>query len=96
MISEFLEIFEELSLPYVLIAVIMQAHRSLPPDMSCKDKFLIQSTVVPAGTTDEDITPEVVDTHSSSVSFTFFPWFLIEVSSVSSPRRRASLSKRIS
>ncbi|KAK8628338.1 hypothetical protein V6N13_064047 [Hibiscus sabdariffa] len=36
--------------------VTMQAQREAPPDMICKDKFLIQSTVVPAGTTDENIT----------------------------------------
>ncbi|OMO55346.1 PapD-like protein [Corchorus olitorius] len=33
----------------------MQAQREAPPDMICKDKFLIQSTIVHAGTTDEDI-----------------------------------------
>ncbi|XP_022745869.1 vesicle-associated protein 2-2-like isoform X2 [Durio zibethinus] len=36
--------------------VTMQAQREAPPDMICKDKFLIQSTVVPAGTSDKDIT----------------------------------------
>ncbi|KAK6911471.1 Major sperm protein (MSP) domain, partial [Dillenia turbinata] len=36
--------------------VTMQAQRSHPPDLMCKDKFLIQSTVVPVGTTDDDIT----------------------------------------
>ncbi|XVF06551.1 hypothetical protein REPUB_Repub06bG0058900 [Reevesia pubescens] len=36
--------------------VTMQAQREAPPDMICRDKFLIQSTVVPSGTTDEDIT----------------------------------------
>lgn len=36
--------------------VTMQAQAVAPPDMVCKDKFLIQSTVVPVGTTDEDIT----------------------------------------
>ncbi|XP_057963490.1 vesicle-associated protein 2-2-like [Malania oleifera] len=36
--------------------VTMQAQRIAPPDLICKDKFLIQSTVVPAETTDEDIT----------------------------------------
>ncbi|KAI8010475.1 Vesicle-associated protein 2-2 [Camellia lanceoleosa] len=35
----------------------MQAQPSAPSDMKCKDKFLIQSTVVPFGTTEEDITP---------------------------------------
>ncbi|XP_077240557.1 vesicle-associated protein 2-2-like isoform X2 [Tasmannia lanceolata] len=36
--------------------VIMQAQRVAPPDMQLKDKFLIQSTVVPFGSTMEDIT----------------------------------------
>ncbi|CAN0920561.1 Vesicle-associated protein 2-2 [Linum grandiflorum] len=38
--------------------VTMQAQKvAPPPDMMCKDKFLIQTTVVPIGTSDEDITP---------------------------------------
>ncbi|XP_056860754.1 vesicle-associated protein 2-2-like isoform X2 [Raphanus sativus] len=37
-------------------SVIMQAFKEPPPDMVCKDKFLIQSTTVPEETTDEDIT----------------------------------------
>ncbi|CAK9145513.1 unnamed protein product [Ilex paraguariensis] len=37
--------------------VTMQAQRSAPSEMQCKDKFLIQSTVVSFGTTEEDITP---------------------------------------
>ncbi|KAF7817871.1 vesicle-associated protein 2-2-like isoform X1 [Senna tora] len=36
--------------------VTMQAQKVAPADMACKDKFLIQSTVVPVGTTSEDIT----------------------------------------
>nr|UUA80798.1 vesicle-associated protein 2-2-like protein [Reaumuria trigyna] len=36
--------------------VTMQAQKSAPPDMICKDKFLIQSTVVPVGTMEEDVT----------------------------------------
>ena len=41
-------------------AVTMQAQRVAPPDFQCKDKFLIQSTVVPVGTTEEDITSAMV------------------------------------
>ncbi|XP_020548271.1 vesicle-associated protein 2-2 isoform X2 [Sesamum indicum] len=37
--------------------VTMQAQKSAPSEMLCKDKFLIQSTVVPFGTTEEEITP---------------------------------------
>ncbi|KAK8651996.1 hypothetical protein V6N13_141567 [Hibiscus sabdariffa] len=36
--------------------VTMQAQLEAPPDMICRDKFLIQSTVVPVGTIDADIT----------------------------------------
>ncbi|KAI0530775.1 hypothetical protein KFK09_000323 [Dendrobium nobile] len=36
--------------------VTMQAQRTAPPDMQVKDKFLVQSTIVPFGSTDEDIT----------------------------------------
>lgn len=36
--------------------VTMQAQRVPPDDMVCKDKFLIQSTMVPAETTSEDVT----------------------------------------
>lgn len=38
----------------------MQAQRVAPPDMQCKDKFLIQSTVVPYGTTETDIRSDMV------------------------------------
>jgi len=44
----------------VLDAVTMQAQRIAPPDMQCKDKFLIQSTVAPFGATEEDITNDMV------------------------------------
>lgn len=36
--------------------VIMQAQKSVPSDMQCKDKFLVQTTVVAFGTTEEEIT----------------------------------------
>nr|GMD40423.1 vesicle-associated protein 1-2-like [Ipomoea batatas]GMD42111.1 vesicle-associated protein 1-2-like [Ipomoea batatas]GMD45297.1 vesicle-associated protein 1-2-like [Ipomoea batatas] len=37
----------------------MQAQREPPPDMICKDKFLVQGATVPEGTTEEDITSEM-------------------------------------
>ncbi|KAL9670789.1 hypothetical protein QQ045_008347 [Rhodiola kirilowii] len=40
-------------------AVTMQAQREAPPYMQCKDKFLVQSTIVPYGTKEEDITSEM-------------------------------------
>ncbi|KAI3894953.1 hypothetical protein MKW92_013894 [Papaver armeniacum] len=39
--------------------VTMQAQKIVPPDMQCKDKFLVQSTIVPFGTTEEAITPSM-------------------------------------
>lgn len=59
------------SLPFISNVVTMQAQRTAPPDMVCKDKFLIQGRIVPDGTTDENITP-------SMVSFcSFCSWFSI-------------------
>lgn len=37
-------------------SVTMQAQRTALPDLECRDKFLIQSTIVSSGTTDADIT----------------------------------------
>ncbi|CAD6228296.1 unnamed protein product [Miscanthus lutarioriparius] len=37
--------------------VTMQALRTAPPDMQLKDKFLVQTTVVPYGTSDEELVP---------------------------------------
>ncbi|VVA16861.1 PREDICTED: vesicle-associated [Prunus dulcis] len=39
--------------------VTMQAQRVTPPDLQCKDKFLILSTVIPFGTTEEEITSDM-------------------------------------
>lgn len=38
----------------------MQAQRTIPPNMICKDKFLLQCAMVVAGTTEEDITSDTV------------------------------------
>lgn len=38
----------------------MQAQKIDPPDLTCKDKFLVQGTVVAVGTTEEDITSSMV------------------------------------
>lgn len=39
--------------------VTMQAPKEAPPDMQCRDKFLIQSIVAPYGATVKEITPEM-------------------------------------
>ncbi|KAH7277607.1 hypothetical protein KP509_39G059000 [Ceratopteris richardii] len=42
----------------------MQAQREAPPDMQCKDKFLVQSVVVPEGFKEQDITQELFNKES--------------------------------
>ncbi|CAM8960468.1 unnamed protein product [Rhodiola kirilowii] len=39
--------------------VTMQAQKTAPPDLICKDKFLIQSTIVPVGTTNGAVKPKM-------------------------------------
>lgn len=41
-------------------AVTMQPQKEAPPNMKCKDKFLIQSIVAEPGATKNDITSEMV------------------------------------
>ncbi|KAK3435097.1 hypothetical protein EUGRSUZ_D02475 [Eucalyptus grandis] len=41
------------------LVVTMQAPKEAPPDMQCRDKFLIQSIVAPYGATVKEITPEM-------------------------------------
>lgn len=58
--------FNWFPLAFNFYVVTMQAQRGAPPDMQCKDKFLIQSTVVPFGTTAEDLKPNLVSVWHSS------------------------------
>ncbi|KAH7519618.1 vesicle-associated protein 1-2 [Ziziphus jujuba] len=46
------------------VIVTMQAQKEAPPDMQCKDKFLLQSVVTNPGTTAKDITPEMFSKES--------------------------------
>nr|CAD1831136.1 unnamed protein product [Ananas comosus var. bracteatus] len=48
------------------VLVMMQAQREAPPDMQCKDKFLVQSVVTTAGTAVKDITPEMFTKESGN------------------------------
>ncbi|XWS77240.1 hypothetical protein CRYUN_Cryun01aG0244400 [Craigia yunnanensis] len=45
----------------------MQAQKEAPPDMQCRDKFLIQSAVAPDGATYKDITPEMFNKEDGRV-----------------------------
>lgn len=44
----------------IFFTVTMQAQNAVPSDFVCKDKFLIQSTIVPKGTKEEHITSTTV------------------------------------
>ncbi|XP_043716045.1 vesicle-associated protein 1-2-like isoform X1 [Telopea speciosissima] len=48
------------------VIVTMQAQREAPPDMQCKDKFLLQSAVASPGATAKDITPEMFNKESGN------------------------------
>lgn len=41
-----------------VIRVTLQAQREYPPDMQCKDKFLLQSTIVPPQTDLDELPPD--------------------------------------
>jgi hypothetical protein len=43
-----------------IVLVTMQGQKESPPDMQCRDKFLLQSVVAPDGTTTKDITSDMV------------------------------------
>lgn len=42
----------------------MQAQQVAPPVLQCRDKFLIQGTVIPFGTSEEDVTADTFDKDS--------------------------------
>ena len=44
----------------LLFSVTMQAQREAPPDMRCRDKFLVQSAVVSQEITPKDISGDMV------------------------------------
>ncbi|KAL7125897.1 hypothetical protein ABFS83_14G147000 [Erythranthe nasuta] len=48
------------------VTVTMQAQKEAPPDMQCRDKFLLQSVVVASGLTAKDITPEMFNKESGN------------------------------
>ncbi|XP_022895750.1 vesicle-associated protein 1-1-like [Olea europaea var. sylvestris] len=48
------------------VTVTMQAQKEAPPDLQCKDKFLLQSVVVGPGVTTENIKPDVFNKESGN------------------------------
>ncbi|KAL5230236.1 hypothetical protein ABZP36_029012 [Zizania latifolia] len=48
------------------VVVTMQAQREAPPDMQCKDKFLVQSVIAPSGVTVKDVTGDMFTKESGN------------------------------
>ncbi|CAL9188231.1 unnamed protein product [Musa hybrid cultivar] len=49
------------------VTVTMQAQKEAPPDMQCKDKFLLQSVIAEHGATTKDITSEMFNKEPGKV-----------------------------
>lgn len=49
------------------VTVTMQAPKEIPPDMQCKDKFLLQSVIAPNAATNKDISPELFNKEDGKV-----------------------------
>ncbi|XP_059633944.1 vesicle-associated protein 1-3 [Cornus florida] len=49
------------------VTVTMQAQKESPPDMQCRDKFLLQSVMAANGTTSKDITTEMFNKEEGKV-----------------------------
>eukprot|EP00262_Sarcandra_glabra_P002626 TRINITY_DN13030_c0_g1_i1.p1 TRINITY_DN13030_c0_g1~~TRINITY_DN13030_c0_g1_i1.p1 ORF type:complete len:237 (-),score=43.60 TRINITY_DN13030_c0_g1_i1:261-971(-) len=50
-----------------VITVTLQAQRDYPPDMQCKDKFLLQSTIVPPSIDIDEIPPDAFNKDGDKV-----------------------------
>ncbi|XP_042419516.1 vesicle-associated protein 1-2-like isoform X5 [Zingiber officinale] len=48
------------------VIVTMQAQREAPPDMQCKDKFLVQSVIIDQGASAKDVTTEMFGKESAN------------------------------
>ncbi|XP_074558635.1 vesicle-associated protein 1-3-like [Curcuma longa] len=49
------------------VTVTMQAQKEAPPDMQCKDKFLLQSVITEHSATTKDVTPEMFNKEPGKV-----------------------------
>lgn len=49
------------------VIVTMQSQREAPPDLQCKDKFLVQSVVAPYGVDQKDITQDMFNKEEGKV-----------------------------
>lgn len=51
------------------VTVTMQAQREAPPDMQCKDKFLVQSVVAPVGLQQQELSQDLFNKESGKEVF---------------------------
>ncbi|KAD5316999.1 hypothetical protein R6Q59_032272 [Mikania micrantha] len=49
------------------VTVTMQAQKEAPPDMECKDKFLLQAVIAPIGATTKDLTADMFNKEENKV-----------------------------
>ncbi|GER44870.1 vesicle associated protein [Striga asiatica] len=54
-------------LVFGFMLVTMQAQKEAPPDMQCKDKFLVQSVIAPQGTTSKEVIQEMFSREDGKV-----------------------------
>lgn len=88
----FVYLFSDFNCHSWIYSVTMLAQRTAPPDMQCKDKFLVQGTVISPGTSEEDITSDVV--RICSCCMLYRPFSKIFVMQGSSQKIVASILKR--
>ncbi|KAG6498888.1 vesicle-associated protein 1-3-like [Zingiber officinale] len=67
------------------VTVTMQAQKEAPPDMQCKDKFLLQSVITEHGAETKDVTPEMFNKEPGKVVDEFKLPVLYVLSSPPSP-----------
>ena len=60
-------------------SVTMQAQKEAPPDMQCKDKFLLQSVKAYDGATAKDISAEMVITCYQFFCVQFFNSWIVDL-----------------
>lgn len=61
---------------FCICTVTLQAQREYPPDMQCKDKFLLQSTIVGPNTDVDDLPANTV--RYSTLSFTLYQLYKLK------------------
>ena len=58
-------------------SVTMQAQREAPPDMQCKDKFLVQSAIVAKEIVPKEVTGDMVFCGSAFILAVFFIYCIV-------------------